>query len=465
MVQNLLSQFRGDGLRGRALRGSALTFVQFGVSNALRLGSNLILTRLLFPEAFGLMALVMVVMTGLAMFSDLGFRPAIIQSPRGDDPVYLDTAWTLQIARGIILWLFACALATPVATFYDAPMLAQLLPVAGLAAIVEGFNSTRLATANRHMMLSRVVAATISAQFVGIVIMIALAWATKSIWAIVIGNLAGSFTLMTLSHLILPGHPNRFRFERPAFAQLFSFGKYIFLSTVAGFLITQGDRAVLGKHVALADLALYNIAFFLASVPSLLSGAMVDRIIFPLYANRPPSKSAENRQQIAKARFMTTGALLAIGTVIAVSGDFLIGFLYDPRYHGAGPILVLLSLSFMPGLIVASYNGLPLAAGHSGRFAVLVTMQAVVQVLLVLYAALHYGLRGVVFVPFLSTLVIYPLMVSLVRRYGGWDPRHDAVYIAVVSLVMAATVWANWSAITVFLSGSSFVFNELSAHP
>ena len=69
------------------------------------LASNLILTRLLFPEAFGLMALGSVVLVGLQMFSDAGIGPSIAQSPRGDDPEFLDTAWTAQVLRGVILWL------------------------------------------------------------------------------------------------------------------------------------------------------------------------------------------------------------------------------------------------------------------------------------------------------------------------------------------------------------------------
>ena len=82
----VLSFFQGSGLRARALRGSVLTVGGFGASQIFRLASNLILTRLLFPEAFGMMALIMVFLQGLAMFSDVGTGPAIMQSKRGDDP-------------------------------------------------------------------------------------------------------------------------------------------------------------------------------------------------------------------------------------------------------------------------------------------------------------------------------------------------------------------------------------------
>jgi O-antigen/teichoic acid export membrane protein len=73
------------------------------------------------------------------MFSDFGLNASIIRSARGDEPVFLQTAWTVQILRGIMLWLISVMLAGPVAAFYEEPLLAQLLPVAGLTAIIHGF--------------------------------------------------------------------------------------------------------------------------------------------------------------------------------------------------------------------------------------------------------------------------------------------------------------------------------------
>jgi O-antigen/teichoic acid export membrane protein len=97
------------GLFGRAMRGGALTAGAYAAAQAARLAANLILARLLFPEAFGVMALVTVFLVGLAMFSDVGIGPAISQSERGDDPAFLNTAWTINVVRGGLLWLMSCA--------------------------------------------------------------------------------------------------------------------------------------------------------------------------------------------------------------------------------------------------------------------------------------------------------------------------------------------------------------------
>ena len=107
MRHHLTSQ----SLRSRILRAGFWTFFGHISSQAVRLGSNLIMTRLLVPEMFGVMAIANLVLFGLALFSDVGIGQGIVQSRRGHDPVYLNTSWTVQIIRGIVIWLLALTLA------------------------------------------------------------------------------------------------------------------------------------------------------------------------------------------------------------------------------------------------------------------------------------------------------------------------------------------------------------------
>ena len=92
----------------------------------IRFGSNLVMTRLLVPQMFGVMAIATVIMVGLAMFSDLGLRQSIVQSRRGSDPVFLNTAWSVQIVRGLILWLFALAVESRHSSWQAVPASCQL---------------------------------------------------------------------------------------------------------------------------------------------------------------------------------------------------------------------------------------------------------------------------------------------------------------------------------------------------
>ncbi len=140
-------------LKARALHGSMWTAFNFASSQGLRLGSNLILTRLLVPEAFGTVLLINVVIQGLHMFSDTGIGPSIIRNKRGDDAAFLNTDWTIQVFRGCALWLVCLLLAWPLAMFYEDALLMWLLPVAGLTPLAVGFVSTGPCTFHRHLRL------------------------------------------------------------------------------------------------------------------------------------------------------------------------------------------------------------------------------------------------------------------------------------------------------------------------
>src|SRR5882672_9646548 len=99
------------GLRARVLHAGGWTVAGFALSQAIRFGANLVMTRLLVPEMFGVMAIATMLMYGLALFSDVGLRQSIVQSRRGSEAVFLNTAWAVQILRGALIWCAALALA------------------------------------------------------------------------------------------------------------------------------------------------------------------------------------------------------------------------------------------------------------------------------------------------------------------------------------------------------------------
>src|SRR5205823_683589 len=86
-------------LKKAVLSTAAWTAAGFGTLLLFRFASNAILTYLLDPKVFGLMMLVNVFIVGLHMFTDIGTGLSVIRSPRGDDPDFLNTAWTIQVLR------------------------------------------------------------------------------------------------------------------------------------------------------------------------------------------------------------------------------------------------------------------------------------------------------------------------------------------------------------------------------
>ncbi len=436
-----------DDLGARAMRSSMWTVLGYGLSQVLRLLSNLILTRLLYPEAFGMMALVMVFMQGLAMFSDVGVGPSIMQSKRGDDPDFLNTAWTIQVMRGVGLWIASCLIAYPMSLFYNEPQLLQLIPVAGVALLIAGFNPTRLETAHRHLMLGRVSLIDIATQAIGILAAIGFALLTKSVWAFVLSSLVSVIVQLFLSDYFLIGVRNRFRWEPTAVQELVHFGKWIFLSTVAGFLFSQGDKVILGKFMSIELLGIYNIGYFLASFPLALSTNVIHKILIPLYRERPPAESPENYHKMRMVRFGVTASIFAMLMVFAFGGIPLVNLLYDSRYVDAGTIVVVTAVVQIPWVIVLTYDQAALASGDSRRFFVLAATKAVAMIGCLIVGVSKGGLLGALISQGIAIVFVYPVVVWLARRQSAWDPLHDFVFVVFGTIVGVLAIWVNLDAI------------------
>jgi len=440
MIGQKSSKPTQDGIGSRVTRGAFLTLINFGGTSGLRLLSNLILTRLLFPEAFGLMALIQVVIAGATMFSDFGIREAIIQDKRGEEQAFIDTAWTLQIIRGFILGAIIYMAAGPISVFFDAPQLGQMLHFSAVIPVLQGFNSIGMHTANKQLLLGRLTLLALSSQILGLVAMVGLAYWLESVWALVYGTMITTLAHTVLSHVWLPLRTSWFVLEGDAVIRMFHYGKFIFFATVAAFFENQGDKLVLGKFIALDQLAIYNIAFFLATVPLLLAFAVTDKVFFPLYAHKPPSESPENKKKIDKARFVFSGALFFGVALLALIGDWLIRFLYDERYYAAGPVLVLIALASMPRLIALSYEKVPLAFGDSKSFAIYKVSTAFLQFGLTVFGVQKFGLVAAVFAPAITAVIAYPFLIRIAIKHKAWSPVHDGLFAGLTVIIAILTM-------------------------
>ncbi len=431
-------------LRDRMGSGVFWTALGHFGTEGLRLIGNIALAYLLFPEAFGMMALVTAVLVGLQLFSDVGVAPAIQRSPRGDDPAFLNTAWTIQVLRGFVLWLLACAIAQPVAHFYATPELALFLPVAGLSLIVAGFRPTRHDTASRHLRMQRVTLVNLGAQTVALVVIIALSLALRSVWALAIGMVITATLRVLALHLFMPGHVDRLRIERSAAAELVHFGKWIFLSTACAFAISQGDRLVLGQFVTLETLGVFGIGLMIGSFPRMLGMTLLERLMISIYRDLPPTESPENLARLRRFRALFTAGLMALVLLLALTGPWLVTLLYDDRYSLAGPVVVLVACIVLLQLVGMSYDRAALAAGDSRGFFWLQALRAVLHLLGLISGAYLAGLGGALAGQAAAVILSYAMQVRLARKHGVWDMQHDLFTILSAAITGASVIWLHF---------------------
>jgi O-antigen/teichoic acid export membrane protein len=351
-----------------ALRGSIWTLGGYGASQAFRLANSLILTRLLTPHDFGVMNIVNVVLQGLQMFSDVGIRPSIIQSKRGDDPVFLNTAWTMSAIRGVFLWFIACIAAWPVSLFFGEKILFYIIPVSGLTALFSGLISTSMATANRKFAFGRLTALDLGLQIVstGSAIVWAYFWPTP--WALVVGGLVNAIAGLIASHTLLPGIKHRFIWDRESAKALIKFGKWIFLSTAITFLARQSDRIVLGKlsshtELGVSLLGVYGIAQMWSRLPAEVFEKLAMSVFFPIMSSSINSATFDPHAIKRMRMSLLLPVALGCGAVFVIA-EPTIQIMYRQPYWAAGQILAVLAIGTWIGTISYTYGAVLLAAGR-----------------------------------------------------------------------------------------------------
>lgn len=446
----------------RAKRGGLIVVFAMIAGQCLRLASNLLLTRLLVPEHFGLMALINIFVSGINLFSDLGIRQSIIQNKLGDERRFLDTAWTVQVIRGFGVWIVACLLAFPLGHFVysDMPALTVLLPVAALSSVILGFQSTKIFSAGRHLQIGREVLVELAAGVTGLIAMAVLAFIKPTVWALVFGNLIGVLMRTVLSFLAFPGQGNRFAWDRECLGELFSFGKWIFFGTLLMFVGTNADRLILGKLITAEQLGVYNIAFMLSNMPRMLLKRLGNKVIFPAVSRKADLDRSRLREILLNRQRKLVLIMSLPVVVLAVVGDMFVRFAWDPRYHDAGWMTSLLAMGIWIAVVRTSVGPALMAVGKPqyntySQIARIIWMSAGAFIGYRIGASFDtpgepqiYAFYGFLIVYALSELPPY-----LVTLYGRWreglntfwqDLWMTGVYVGVIGVLIAGRYAMGW---------------------
>jgi len=444
-------------LRQKILSAGTWIIGGYFANQIIRLMSNLIMTRLLIPEMFGVMALANVLYVGLHMISDVGLSQSVIQSKRGNEPIFLNTVWTVQIARGVLITLFGWSLALLIyilnkagiwvgGSVYTDPLLPLIIATISINAIISGFESTKLATANRNLALSKVVLMDLLSQSVSLIVMITWAYFTRSIWALVYGSLIYSLMRSILSHYLLPGLKNEFFWCKQSFSEIFHFGKWVFLTSILGFFSLNGDRILLGGMVDAKTLGFYAIAFFMVSAILDIFSKIYGSVAFPALSEVVRERPHDLKNTYYKFRAPVDALSFFSAGFLFMAGHLLIQVFYDDRYLTAGGMLEILSISLLEiryGLASQCY----IALGKPKLLAPIITVRLIALYALMPLAYTYYGVNGALWVAGGSALFTIPLTIVYKIRYGLFDFKKELFgvpwLIAGVALGMLVSYAAN----------------------
>jgi O-antigen/teichoic acid export membrane protein len=435
----------GNGLTKRVLTASTWAIATFFVSQIIRFATNLFLSRLLFPEAFGMISLASAVLAGLEMFSDLGIGASII---RNTEPTrrFLNTLWSLQIVRGCGLWAVSSIVAYPMARWYGEPALVYLIPAIGLISIIRGCAHTSQFTLNRELKLRELFYLETGPSILGILIAVVFAYEIRSVWAMVAGAYAASLSRTVLTYVLAAGARLDWCWDRDVLRSISGFSRWVLFSTMLTFITNQGNSLILGWLGGLTFLGLYSMASGITGIPSQLINLLGDRVLFPLYGNVGRETTPLLRRRVIKIRLAIMGIVLPPLCLLTCFGDWVVRLLWDPRYYSAGYMVQILCGGSL--FLAFSVGPLYLARGESWVGFVMGSVRTAVLLPALAIGSHWFGSIGLVYGTAVMQMAQYPLGVWLQRRYGVWVPWLDAAGLGgsflIISLGFLLRSWLQF---------------------
>lgn len=428
-ISGVTSRFRGSSLKARGTRGATILGVATVGERTLRLVRNMLLARILAPDAFGTMAMVISASSIFEILGDVGVRQSIIHNKGGADVDYLNVAWWFQSLRGIGLYLVGTLAAPWVSRFYDMPELLPLLRVSFIAMIFNGFTSPRVFVLEKKLQFGRYVLLTQGSGLLSTLLTIGLAFYLRNVWALVIGLVGETVVRCVLSFVLCPLLP-KISIDMGALKELLNFAKGILGLSFLAVIVSQIPVIVLGKVVSGVQLGVYYMAFQLADQPVQMFDRIVGRVILPAFAEKQDNKESICRALLAIAR--TTGVLgIPLLAFVVSCAGLILSVVYGSKYAEAA---IPFSLLCVGGLIFTqaiNLSSIFLGLGLPHLYRRAVVLRGLLLASLIYPCAVYWGLSGTaaaVLVAYSASLIV-PLVwmrkligLDLIKYMQSWLP-------------------------------------------
>ena len=405
------------------------------LGSVLRLGSSLAMTRILAPEAFGLMAIVVVVSVILALLADVGIRPSILTIPRGGEPDFLNTAWTVQVIRGALIAVATLVVAAGLysagqlgwlhaGTTFGDPLLPLLVAASAASPLILGLQSSKLFLLERGLNMKAVSLLQLATQALGIVVTILVAVIVRSVWSIVVGMLCGNVAHVLLTHYALKGVRNRFRWEPEALHELLKFGRWVLLSSAISVFALNGDRLVLGALIGADQLGIYSIAQNITSMALALVVSIVSALAVPAFGEASRVDKFQLHRSFFSMRRWMDRILVGSAGFLFATAQLIVHVLYDARYAQAGEMLMVLSFGLAFSRVMLPQQ-IYMVLGHSKYLAIVSGISVLTLYVSLPVSYLAAGLLGATHAIALREVPAYIAVLILNARHGINDFQHE----------------------------------------
>ena len=360
-MKGLRSLFHSDSLLGKSLQGVGALSIGSLFENGLRFLRNIILARVIAPEDFGLMAVVISAVAAMEAMAEVGLVQSVIQNKNGKDEKFLNIVWWLSSARGFFLFSVGFLLAPHVALFFGKPESSDLLKAGFSVIFLNGIISPRVHVLQKDLQFFRWILLIQGAAFLGVSTAIVGAFLIPNVWALVIGYIVEAFARTTGGFIFYPFRP-RFSWEKTYFSEITAFSRRIIGLPILMMLFLQADTFVIGKVVSVSALGMYVLAKDLADIHNKFL-QRINPVILPVFSLMQEDKEKLSNAVLNICKILALFGIPLTGFLMLFAVD-LLGFIYGPDYREVGKAFAVLSVYTFLGLFAKPMMNAYMAIGR-----------------------------------------------------------------------------------------------------
>lgn len=407
-------------LKEKTIRGGVARLSAQGANFALRIGSLMILARLLDPKDFGIVGMVTAFTGVLSLFRDFGLSSAAIQRSTVTEE-QLSTLFWINVVVGVVLALITLAMSPFIAVFYHEPRLTAVTAILATSFFLNALGVQHGALLQRELRFTAVAIISTISLIAGTILAIYMAEAGYGYWSLVamtitlpLVNTLGSWIAVPW----MPGRPHR----RVGIRSMMHFGGTLTLNSLVMYIASNSEKVLLGRFWGVDALGIYGRAYQLINIPTDNLNTAAGEVAFSALSrlqDDPPRLKSYFLKGYSLILAMTLPVTIACG----LFADDIVAVFLGPKWDAAVPIFRLLAPTILVFAIVNPFGWLLYSAGLAKRA---LKMGLVIAPLMILgyVLGLHSGPKGVAFA--YSTVMILWIVPAIIWAVNGtvisfWD--------------------------------------------
>lgn len=430
-----------DKTKQQALTGVVWSSIQrFGVMT-ITFVSNIILARLLTPDDFGCIGMLMIFISLSTSFIDGGFGSALIQKKEPTNQDY-STIFYWNIFLSLFLYAVLYVFSPFIASFYKIPLLADVLKVQGVILFFNALSIIQHNQLRKKLEFKILAIVNLISALLSLGVAIVFAYKGFGVWALVAQQITLSVINSVMFWIIGKWRPD-FVFSTKSFKELFSFGGFMLLSQILGTLSNEIQGLLVGRRFNAATMGLYTQAYRLEGSAATATSSIIDQVTYPILASYQDDRA---RFLSALKRFIQIPAFVCslVMMIMIVVAKPLIILLYSSKWVDCVPYFQILCTAGLAVCLQGSANNAIAAIGKSKVFFVWTIVKRSLTIILCVIGITIEGMYGLLWACVAGAWSVYFINAYLVSKHIGYAFQNqllDILPFIIVSLIIGFAVY------------------------